>query len=170
MRAARRAGTRVLPALVLALALAGAAAAGQGREMTVAGSSMAPTLAPGQTVFVDPGAYVEHGPARGDLVALSFKTRARPMVKRVIALPGDRVEIRGGQLWLNGAPLAEPYLAEPRVLALKAGRLLALQLARNGGRVPPGHLIALGDNPAASFDSGDYGFVSLDQIAGRVTP
>jgi len=168
MRTVKRIGRRFLTALLPALA--GAAGAGQGREMTVAGSSMAPTLLPGQKVFVDPGYYDGHPPARGDLVALAFKTRERLMVKRVIALPGDRVEIRDGRLWRDGGALEEPYLAEPRLLAAKVGRLLALQLWRNGGRVPPGHVIVLGDNTAGSFDSGDYGSVSLDQIVGRVTP
>ncbi|MDH3593584.1 MAG: signal peptidase I [Rhodospirillales bacterium] len=161
---------RLFAVLVLALAGAAVAAGGQGREMTVAGSSMAPTLSPGQKVWVDPGTYAEHAPARGDLVALAFKTRARLMVKRVVALPGDRLEIRDGRLWRDGRPLEEPYLAAPRVLAAKAARLLALQLSRNGGRVPAGHVVVLGDNTAGSFDSGDYGFVSLDQIVGRVTP
>jgi signal peptidase I len=138
--------------------------------MTVTGSSMAPTLRPGQKVWVDPGYYADHPLQRGDLVALSFKTRKRLMVKRVIALPGDRLEIRAGRLWRDGRPLEEPYLAAPRVLAAKAASLLALQLSRNGDRVPAGHLVVLGDNPAGSFDSGDYGFVSLDQIVGRVTP
>ncbi|MDH3968041.1 MAG: signal peptidase I, partial [Rhodospirillales bacterium] len=85
-------------------------------------------------------------------------------------LPGDRVEICDGRIWLNGGPLEEPYLAPPRVFPAKTARLLALQLSRNGGRVPAGHVVVLGDNTAGSFDSGDYGFVSLDQIVGRVTP
>ena len=92
------------------------------------------------------------------------------MVKRVIAIAGDSVEIGGGRLWLNGRQLDEPYLAEPRVLRARAFRLLLVQLARNDGVVPRGHLVVMGDNPRGSFDSANYGVVSLRQVVGKVLP
>ena len=153
---------------VLGLALAGAAFAQQPAGYTVADRSMAPTLMPGDRVVVVAEAYADHPPGRGELVAIRFKTRPRPMVKRVIAIAGDSVEIRGARLWLNGRRLDEPYLAEPRRLRARAFRLLLVQLARNHGVVPRGHLVVMGDNARGSFDSADYGVVSLRQVVGRV--
>ena len=121
-------------------------------------------------VVVVAKAYADRPPGRGELVAIRFKTHARPMVKRVIAIAGDAIELKDGQLWLNGRRLNEPYLAAPRKLSARAFRLLAVQLSRNDGVVPRGQLMVMGDNTGSSFDSGDYGFVSLRQVIGTVVP
>ena len=155
---------------VFGLALAGTAFAQQTADYTVAGRSMVPTLMPGDRIVVVAEAYADHPPGRGELVAIRFKSRPRPMVKRVIAIAGDSVEIRAGRLWLNGRRLEEPYLADPRVVSARDYRLLLTQLARGGGTVPLGHVVVMGDNVRGSFDSGDYGLVSLRQVVGRVLP
>ncbi len=136
------------------------------REYTVGGHSMVPTLLPGTRIKVDAGYYENHPIERGDLVALKLNTQL--MVKRVIAIEGDKVVIRDSRLWLNGAILDEPYLETPRKLSAKAARLLSLQLERYGQRIPTAHLIALGDNANSSLDSGDFGFVAYEQVKGKV--
>lgn len=150
------------------LACAGVPAAGEVQEMTVTGRSMEPALRSGRRVSVDTAYYEARTPARGDVVVVRFTGRERAMVKRVIAVGGDLVEMSAGRLWLNGQVLDEPYLASPRSLGERAATVLRIQLERHGGRVPAGHLIVLGDNPRVSRDSADYGFVSQTQVAGRV--
>jgi signal peptidase I len=121
-------------------------------------ASMAPTLLPGEQVAVTPySAPWRSEPARGDVVV--FRSVDRPgefLVKRVIALPGDHVEIRRGFVRLNGRALAEPYLA-----------------SRSGNAdvppeiVPAGCVWVLGDNRGDSADSRRWGFLPREQIVGR---
>ncbi len=77
-------------------------------------------------------------------------------VKRVIGLPGDKLEIRRGVVWVNGAPLAEPYLGVP------------LNPNENFGpvTVPPASYFVLGDNRENSYDSRYWGFVPTSAIVG----
>ena len=138
------------------------------RDYTVAGHSIVPTLTPGIRIKVDAG-YYENAPVeRGDLVAIQLGPETRHMVKRVIAIEGDEMVIRDGLLWLNCALLYEPYIEAPRKLSAKATRLLELQLNHYDQRIPEGHLIALGDNVNSSLDSGDFGFIAYEQVAGKV--
>jgi signal peptidase I len=82
------------------------------------------------------------------------------VLKRVIGLPGDTVECRGGRVWLNGAPLDEPYLsAEPDYVHMDDCAATT---------VPPHRLYVLGDHRVVSQDSRTYGAVSEDALRGRV--
>ena len=78
------------------------------------------------------------------LVEAGYDPRAA-LIKRVVGHAGDRVEVRDGQLWRNGNPVAEPWLAEP--IDYRFGPVT----------VPAGHLMVLGDNRNASFDSHLWG-------------
>ncbi len=77
-------------------------------------------------------------------------------VKRVIGLSGDALEIRRGVVWVNGAPLAEPYRVGPPNPHDNLGPV----------HVPPGSYFVLGDNRGNSSDSRDWGFVRHDAIVG----
>ena len=79
------------------------------------------------------------------------------LVKRVIGLPGDVVEIAGGQLYLNGKPMDEPYLKESFIV-------YKYDLAQ----VPPGKLFVLGDNRNNSEDSSVWGFLLAENMRGKV--
>ena len=79
------------------------------------------------------------------------------LIKRVIAVGGDLVEIRGGQVLVNDVALSEPYLVEGASMGDMAPR-----------RVPPGHLWVMGDNRNSSRDSRWFGPVPVDTVTGKV--
>lgn len=118
--------------------------------------SMSPSLRPGQRLltFRVRGARI----ARGDVVAVDSAELGQVIVKRVIGEPEDRVLIdESGRVRINGAPLAEPYVATP---AGPAGSFA----------VPPGHYLLLGDNRAHSSDSRAWRqpFIPRAAIRGKV--
>lgn len=130
-------------------------------------------------------------PARGDVVVFRHPHSGEDMIKRVIGLPGDRVAVRAGRLWLNGAevPLAEAgrwtYRAgEGDVVAVRAFRetlpgaephtiLIRDRRSSMGDMaeqvVPEGRLFMLGDNRDNSLDSrfAAMGFVPVENLIGR---
>ena len=131
----------------------------------VSGQSMQPTLQPADRVHLIPVAAEQL--KKGNLVAIRFKTRKRLMVKRLIAEPGDKVLFINGQLFLNDKPLNSDWWPEDKRLAARQYKLLSLQLSRYDNRIPAGTAMVMGDG-SNSFDSGDYGLISLSQIAGRI--
>lgn len=130
----------------------------------VYGQSMEPNLHTDQRLIVEKLSYNAFlrqylgfdGPDRGDVVVIRLRTQGDELlIKRVIGLPGDVVEIRDGQVFVNGEPLAEPYLA-----------------AKTSGvygptTVPPLHIFVLGDNRGSSNDSRSFGTISLKDVVGR---
>ncbi len=93
-----------------------------GIQTTVIGNSMEPTLFNGQVVFLDRVAYSIFSPGRGDVVAFrpNGNLNAHYSVKRVMGVPGDTVEIKGGILYINGESeeeLFDDQIADPGVAA-----------------------------------------------------
>lgn len=129
---------------------------------TVKGHSMEPTLREKEWLFVNKLVYWIGHPGRGDVVILKDPGvqggQRQYLVKRVVALPGDTVEIRAGQLYVNGNAVYEPY-TDIRI--------------EDGDRAPvvvePGHYFVMGDNrhQGASKDSRIFGSVSEKEIQGR---
>jgi signal peptidase I len=123
----------------------------------VDGVSMHPSLQDQQRVLIVKVAYLFSPPQRGDVVVLQppFKT-PKPFVKRVIGIPGDSVEIRGGQIYLNGVKLTEPYINDAPAYSMR----LTI--------VPENNYFVLGDNRNDSTDS-HYGWtVVRENIIGEV--
>ena len=148
---------RLLIILTAILAAAAQAAAGEA-VYRVRGTSMAPTLAPGDRVVVQEAApETLH---RGDLTVIAFRRRPAPLVKRAVALPGDRLAVAAGRLRVNGAD-AGPL--DPQ----RAAATLA-QLDRYGWVVPPATLLVLGDNSANSRDSRRLGLIPFVRVKGKV--
>ncbi len=132
------------------------------RLMAVSGSSMWPTLHHGDLMITS---NLFYEPARGDIVVLNKQGffNSQPVVKRVIAVGGDEIDIRfdAGEVWLNGILLDEPYIAAPTT--------------RNEGlgfpqTVPDGCIFVMGDNRPHSDDSRDpnLGMVDTRCVIGRV--
>jgi len=144
--------------------------------------SMEPTLRPGDRVLVDKTAFgwrvpytgIELGgdapPRRGDVVILDSPDDGTRLVKRVAAVPGDRVAVRDGHLVVNGRPLADPDRAE--VEHWERGPV-RVSLAHGGGpdlapvEVPPGRFLVLGDARGNSRDGRSFGFVDEEAIYAR---
>ena len=74
------------------------------------GISMFPTYGEGQLLVVNRLAYLFAPPRRGDIIALTLKNGQAVLVKRIVALPGERVRIEQGQVFVNGVALDEPYV------------------------------------------------------------
>ena len=148
------------------------------QNFRVQGQSMDPTLANQQHLLVSKLAYavvpfqtalaatvgesggdaafVFNPPQRGDIVVFHIANReGADLVKRVIGLPGEVVELRDGRVFIDGELLPEPYLTgfddsnEPPL------------------SVPEGHYYVLGDNRGVSYDSRFMGPIPMEQIIGK---
>jgi signal peptidase I len=104
------------------------------------------------------------GPARGDIIVFPFpRDPSRDFIKRVIGLPGERVEVRNHHVYINGEPLKEPYVKLDDRAPLHPTRYSHW----GPETVPPGKLFVLGDNRDNSADSRDWGFLDSAQVKGR---
>ena len=116
--------------------------------------SMEPTIRPGDRIVLMKTGSIK----KSDIIIFkSPEDTETYLVKRVIGLPGDVVEIAGGQLYLNGKPMDEPYLKESFIV-------YKYDLAQ----VPSGKLFVLGDNRNNSDDSTVWGFLPAENIRGKV--
>jgi signal peptidase I len=132
-------------------------------------TSMEQTLEPDQYVLVDKLTPRWAPYARGDIVVFdppgTFLDGGNvPFIKRVIGLPGDRVELRDGKVWVNGTQLAEPYI-------YKDDGVPQTTDAQPGGQsvwlVPPGDLLVMGDHRQDSSDSRVFGPIEISHVIGR---
>ncbi len=141
-------------------------------RVRVDGFSMRPTLENGSYVLVNRLAYVWREPQRGDIIVFrppmypeeglwerliglpDLEERYQDYIKRVIGLPGDRVRIADGKVYINDIPLQEPYLDSQ---AAYQGEWL----------VPADMFFVLGDNRNNSSDSHAWGFVPRKNVIGR---
>ncbi len=85
-----------------------------------------------------------------------FNPDSPDLVKRVIGMPGDTVEIHDGAVWINGKRLKEPYLTDP----------MGPEERRGPYKVPPKSYFVMGDNRGNSYDSRYWGFVPRSAIIG----
>jgi len=145
-------------ALAMTLSLSGCAGLSLGgKTYVMGGQSMEPTLRDGDRVTASP---VNRELQRGDIVIFSDPLPdANPnivYIKRVIGLPGETIEVKDGQVYINGAVLVEPYIAEKPWYSLKTVL------------IPEDHYFVLGDNRMNSLDSHVYGSIPKDVIQGIV--
>ncbi len=127
--------------------------------------SMRPTFLEGDRIFVDKVSYRFHAPERGDIIVFKFpEDKKKDFVKRLVGLPGDKLEIKEGKILLNGKVLDEPpfsehyyYNREDWAFA-KEGQVI---------EIPEGNYFSLGDNSAQSSDSRNWGFVPQGNMVGK---
>jgi signal peptidase I len=146
-------------ALVVALVIRGFVLA----HFVVDGTSMARTLASGDRVFVNKLSYRIGEPQRGDVVVLHqiSGTSERDLIKRVIALSGEEIEIRSCEVRINGRILLEPYLDASATSPGSCGGDTPRTL------VPLNHVFVLGDNRGGSQDSRAIGPIQHEDLVGR---
>jgi len=138
----------------------------------VEGDSMAETLKPHERVLVNRFIYHFSPIQRGDIVVF-HAMGGKELIKRVIGLPGDRIEMRHDVLYVNGQPVEEPYLKENLRIWAEKEKLLGFQSPRpftedfSEVQVPAGKIFVLGDNRPASSDSRFFGFVSMSDVVGK---
>ncbi|OQA45775.1 MAG: Signal peptidase IB [Chloroflexi bacterium ADurb.Bin325] len=142
----------IVPAIIIALLIHVFLA----QATRVYGQSMEPSLHTNERLVIEKLSYRFHGPRRGDVVVLHDPGGSPELlIKRVVGLPGERVTVADGRVFIDGAPLDEPYLDQD---TLGRGRSWI---------VPPLHIFVMGDNRSASRDSRSFGPVPMDQIVGR---
>jgi signal peptidase I len=116
--------------------------------VSVASGSMEPTLFVDTHYLVNRFVYYLHSPERGDIISfinpVDHKTK---FIKRVIAVPGDEIEMRDKKVVLNGTPLEEPYTEHKRSTEHLVGDNLG------PFKVPDDKYFVLGDNRDESYDS-----------------
>lgn len=149
----------------------------------VPSGSMEPTVHTGDHILVSKMAYglrmplthvkmvSFHAPSRGDVVVLDSPENGTVLLKRVVAVGGDRVGVRDGIVSINGTPQPTHNKGDGQLEESLDGRVHPL--GSLGGSelpetvVPPGDLLVMGDNRGNSHDGRDFGFVSAESVLGR---
>ncbi len=135
----------------------------------VEGRSMMPTLEDGNKLIVNKIGFQIGDLKRFDVIVFHANEK-EDYVKRVIGLPGDTIEYKNDQLFINGKKMDEPYLDKHRneILTKRLTEDFTLQERTGVKVVPEGKLFVLGDNRLESWDSRQMGFISVDQVVGKV--
>jgi signal peptidase I len=179
-------GREVVVLLLCAAALAYLLKTLVAQVFYIPSESMTPQLRVDDRVVVSKLSYRLHQPRRGDVVVFDCPEASCPdngdnggnlavrvvrgvaegigliqpstkeFIKRVVALPGETIEVQGGQVYVDGRRLDEPYLSQSTVTA-----------NLRPTRVPEGHLFVLGDNRANSSDSRVFGPITRSSVVGR---
>lgn len=168
--------------LVIALAVAVLIKTFLIQPFYVPSESMLPTIETNDRVMVSKVNYRFSEPRRGEIVvfispfndeidqesipeavvrhileAIGIQTAsADDLIKRIVAIGGDTVEIKGGYMWVNGVQVDEPYLLEQGVMPDFGPEV-----------VPADSVFVMGDNRAVSYDSRRFGAIPLDHVLGE---
>ena len=124
--------------------------------MVEAGPSMQPNLYIGYRVMMEKVSYRFGLPQRGDVVIVDRPGNETNLIKRVIGLPGEVIEVHQGRVWIDGLQLEEPWVQEYGGSSYRAEK------------IPPGYIFIIGDNRKVSHDSRAIGPVALESVRGHV--
>ena len=122
--------------------------------------SAVPNFMPGERILVDKVIYRVTGIHRGDMIVGKWSNDETDVFKRVIGLPGERVEIRDNRVLINGSPIDEPYLLAPDAVA--GTRSFAEPWV-----LGPDEYFVMGDNRMQSGDSRSRGPMNAEDLVGR---
>lgn len=122
----------------------------------ITGPSMLPTYRENTIHLVNRLAYSWREPRRGDVVSIRLAGHSVMYMKRIVGLPGETVEFRGGQLFVNGQPLDEPYVK-----------------SRSRWEMPPRRLgveeyFVVGDNRSMPIEDHELGVATRNRIVGKI--
>jgi len=122
----------------------------------IEGASMEPNLHDGQYLIINKFAYLLHSPGRGDVVVFHYpRNPRRDFIKRIIGLPGEKVQVQGERILINGEELEEPYALH------KGNYVWGPQILGED------EYFVLGDNRNSSSDSHNWGALSREAIVGK---
>jgi signal peptidase I len=124
----------------------------------VPSTSMVPTIQPNDRLLVNKFLYRFTSPKRGDIIVFKPPEKINPQgdfVKRVVGLPGEKVKVEKGYVYINGEKLDEPYLNERPTYNM------------DEVTVPENHVLVLGDNRNYSLDGHVWGFLEESAIKGK---
>ena len=138
----------------------------EARDFIIRGTSLEPLVKDGAMVKGLLGYYQCNPLKRGDLVIFRFKTRKELFVKKLVGLPGDRIEFEGNYLRLNGRILKNSE-GEPYLFSERSKKILKAPL--EGERIPEGKFLVLSEKVfPTDFDSRQFGYLEKEHILGKV--
>jgi signal peptidase I len=122
----------------------------------VTGISMLPAYKDRSINFVNRLAYLRHEPRRGDVVNIRYAGIHRMLMKRIVGLPGETIAFEGGQMFINGKPLDEPYEKSP------------CDWNRPPVKLDANEYFVVGDNRTMPMEDHWFGKVLRERIVGKV--
>ncbi|HEV2962455.1 MAG TPA: signal peptidase I [Candidatus Angelobacter sp.] len=128
------------------------------QPVKVEGGSMEPSLEDQERIFINKLVYRLEAIGRGDIIVFRYPRDPRKnFIKRVIAIPGDRIRVTHGRVYLNGQLIQEPYVPEQYQDSRSAAEIT----------IPADSYFVMGDHRTMSNDSRDFGPVARDLIYGK---
>ena len=151
------------------------------QAFTIPSGSMMDTLLVGDYILVNKFLYGPEVPLtdyrlpalrlphRGDIIVFKYpQDEKRDFIKRIVATPGERVQVRGHQVLVNGRPLQEPYTKFADSGGMRGAEpYCGYAYGCEATLVPPDSYFVMGDNRDNSQDSRYWGFVKRDKIKGK---
>jgi signal peptidase I len=139
------------------------------QQYYIDGPSMQTTLMPQNRVLVNKMSYRLHDVNRGDVVVFDRVQGDKhdDLIKRVIGLPGESVEIKSCLVYVDGKLLEEPYLDPVQVAQTDLRNRCGDHVDLGPELVAENNVFVMGDNRVQSFDSRSFGAIEIDKIRGR---
>ncbi len=126
------------------------------RPVRVRGMSMEPTYHNGWVNLINRLSYLVSEPRRGDVIGVKFTGESVQLLKRIIALPGERFSLKRGVVFIDGKPLEEPYTEANETWTTRSERELG-----------PSEYVVIGDNRSMDMELHTWGVVERGRIVGK---
>ncbi len=162
-----QANQNIMPTITQTLIISTPAPTPQIDLIIMLGSSMNPNYIHNHSYSIDKEYYKSHSPQRNDVILLITQSTNGPIeiIKRIIGLPGETIQIKDGEVYINGNILSEPYILE------KDNTKLYTETIMKEGQtidIPQDQYFVMGDNRKNSSDSRDWGLLKQENIIGKL--